>query len=72
MTKTEYLFNIKPSELIGLTWFECLELREKEGRKLMFELTIKENKTYEEEVRLHKVNKALSVNYGMIREIEEV
>ena len=72
MTKTEYLFNIKPTDLMELTWFECLELREREGRKLMFELTMKEDKTYEEEVRLHEVNKALGVNDGMIKEIEEV
>jgi hypothetical protein len=55
---TEYLYGIKPAELENKLYFEALQYKKEEGRKLYLKLYDNKDRVWEEDVQFHYVNKA--------------
>lgn len=69
LTETQYLYGVKVEDFMSLRYVKALEFRLEKGKALYEELYYIEKKDFEDEVRIHRVYKAIKHNEKLLREI---
>ena len=69
MTKTEYLYNIHPTKLMQLNYFDAITLKYNLAKELIAELYEEPMDTRDED-RIFAIHKAISFNKKLLEELK--
>ena len=66
---TQYLYDLEPSQLIGMPYEEALKLKALSGRELLFKL-VEPSYDVRDSVRIDAVQNAVKFNYALLEELK--
>ena len=66
---TKYLYDLEPSQLIGMPYEEALKLKALSGRELLFKL-VEPSYDVRDSVRMNAVQNAIKFNQDLLEELK--
>lgn len=66
---TKYLYDLEPSQLIGMPYEEALKQKAISGRELLFKL-VEPSYDVRDSVRIDAVQNAVKFNYALLEELK--